>query len=93
MMLNKAGEGLYRNPADGTYYALVKVRGKRFKASLNFPKRERVRMKLTGHTSIEVNKGYTRLELEPLRSTATSAFTSRKRTKRCIRRGNASRRS
>jgi hypothetical protein len=30
----KVGECLYRNPASGTYYALVKVRGKQIKSSL-----------------------------------------------------------
>ena len=30
----KAGECLYRNPSSGTYYALVKIRGKQIKASL-----------------------------------------------------------
>jgi len=30
----KVGECLYRNPSSGTYYALVKVRGKQIKSSL-----------------------------------------------------------
>ena len=30
----KVGECLYRNPSSGTYYALVKIRGKQIKASL-----------------------------------------------------------
>jgi integrase len=34
---------------------------------------QEIRMKLTGHTSVEMNKGYTHLELEPLR-TAISAI-------------------
>ena len=30
----KVGECLYRNPSNGTYYAVTKVRGKQIKASL-----------------------------------------------------------
>lgn len=30
----KVGECLYRNPSSGTYYALVKVRGKQIRSSL-----------------------------------------------------------
>ena len=34
LSFEKVGECLYRNPASGTYYALVKVRGKQFTSSL-----------------------------------------------------------
>lgn len=33
LLFVKVGECLYRNPASGTYYAPVKVRGKQFKSS------------------------------------------------------------
>jgi hypothetical protein len=33
---------------------------------------QEIRMKLTGHTSVEMNKGYTHMELEPLRAAISS---------------------
>jgi len=42
----KVGECLYRNPASGTYYALVKVRGKQFKSSLKTDNLSEARRKL-----------------------------------------------
>ena len=46
MILNKAGECLCRNPAGGTSYALVKVRGKQFKSSLKTDNLAEARRKL-----------------------------------------------
>lgn len=34
LSFEKVGESLYRNPASGTYYALLKIRGKQIKRSL-----------------------------------------------------------
>jgi len=45
-LFEKVGECLYRNPASGTYYALVKVRGKQFKASLKTVNLAEARRKL-----------------------------------------------
>jgi len=42
----KVGECLYRNPSSGTYYALVKVRGKQIKSSLETKNLPEARRKL-----------------------------------------------
>jgi integrase len=46
LSFEKVGECLYRNPASGTYYALVKVRGKQFKSSLKTDNLAEARRKL-----------------------------------------------
>jgi len=46
LSFQKIGECLYRNPASGTYYALVKVRGKQFKSSLKTKNLTEARRKL-----------------------------------------------
>jgi hypothetical protein len=42
----KVGECLYRNPSSGTYYALVKIRGKQIKRSLDTDNLPEARRKL-----------------------------------------------
>ena len=44
--LEKAGECLYRNPSSGTYYALLKMRGKQIKRSLKTDQLSEARRKL-----------------------------------------------
>jgi hypothetical protein len=59
--LEKVGECLYRNPASGSYYALVKIRGKQIKQSLKIDNLPEARRKLrdfkTEYTKIDPEAG------------------------------------
>jgi hypothetical protein len=68
--LEKVGECLYRNPSSGSYYALVKIRGKQIKQSLktdNLPEaRRKLRDFKTEYTKIDPEAGRITVEVRSL---------------------------